>query len=410
MTSTLFWKKTRFWKKSRLPLAFGAAALVLSACGGGNRAAQPQVDIRGTNPSGAATTTTQTTPTQPRTTAGNPAGNSEILQNDGYQSVVAKDGDTVTSLASRAGLSASELGAYNGLQPGQSLRAGDELIVPPQAQQQSSAQTRVVTSTPLETTPLGGGAAGGIAVEDPDLGVEVATADPAGGAAGTGPIVTDGQGQTAGSGRWSPDLAAAAIDRSVGVDENGTLGAPPSSTDPVPPEPQGRRVLESPDLSQYQTDASAPDAAPDPATKPPTAEEVTAAVSSPAVSSAPRVKLLKPVRGPIAVGFNQGSGAAKNDGVDFAAPAGSKVVAAADGEVALVSQSLGGLGTIVLLRHADELLTVYGRVDGVSVAKGDIIRRGQQIGVVSDAAAPAEPRMHFEVRRGATVLDPTQFL
>ncbi|MEM1159848.1 MAG: M23 family metallopeptidase, partial [Pseudomonadota bacterium] len=69
-----------------------------------------------------------------------------------------------------------------------------------------------------------------------------------------------------------------------------------------------------------------------------------------------------------------------------------------------------GLGTIVLLRHADELLTVYGRVDGVSVAKGDIIRRGQQIGVVSDAAAPAEPRMHFEVRRGATVLDPTQFL
>ena len=118
----------------------------------------------------------------------------------------------------------------------------------------------------------------------------------------------------------------------------------------------------------------------------------------------------RPVQGPIAIGFNKGNGPARNDGVDFAAPAGSKVVAAMDGEVALVSQSLGGLGTIVLMRHRDELLTVYGRIDGVTVKKGDIVSAGQQIGVVSNATAPAEPRMHFEVRRGSESLNPTDFL
>ena len=135
-----------------------------------------------------------------------------------------------------------------------------------------------------------------------------------------------------------------------------------------------------------------------------------AAVDTKTTSGAESIKLTRPVDGPVAVGFGEGSGPAKNDGVDFAAPAGAPVVAAADGEVALVSETLGGLGTIVLVRHKDELLTVYGRIDNVGVKKGDIVQRGQKIGVVSGAGAPAKPRMHFEVRRGATVLDPMRFL
>jgi len=154
------------------------------------------------------------------------------------------------------------------------------------------------------------------------------------------------------------------------------------------------------------TAAPAP-ATPAPAPAAPSPARETAAA---APGNLPNIRLRKPVRGPIVVGFNKGSGPARNDGVDFAARAGSPVVAAADGEVALVSESLGGLGTIVLLRHRDEILTVYGRVARVTVRKGDIVRAGQTIGVVSDASAPAEPRLHFEVRRGATVLDPTLFL
>jgi murein DD-endopeptidase MepM/ murein hydrolase activator NlpD len=209
---------------------------------------------------------------------------------------------------------------------------------------------------------------------------------------------------------WSPDLAAAAIKRSTGIQDDGSLGQPPSSAQPVPPEPAPGRELASPQLGQYQTGEAPEAATASQIPVPESRDQLAANASTQPVAPPPSIKLVKPVDGPIAVGFNKGAGPARNDGVDFAAPAGAPVVSAADGEVALVSQSLGGLGTIVLVRHADDLLTVYGRVDGVLVNKGDLVRSGQQIGVVSDAAAPAEPRMHFEVRRGAESLDPTDFL
>ena len=50
---------------------------------------------------------------------------------DGYSTVVAKQGDTVQSVAQRAGLSADQLAAYNGLSPTASLQPGDELVIPP---------------------------------------------------------------------------------------------------------------------------------------------------------------------------------------------------------------------------------------------------------------------------------------
>ncbi|HEU0221567.1 MAG TPA: M23 family metallopeptidase, partial [Paracoccaceae bacterium] len=95
------------------------------------------------------------------------------------------------------------------------------------------------------------------------------------------------------------------------------------------------------------------------------------------------------------------------EGVDFAAEAGAPVVAADDGEVALISNSLGGLGKIVLIRHAGGLTTVYAGIDPVEVQKGDPVRRGQVIGAV---AASASPSLHFEVRRGAESVDPAGYL
>jgi LysM repeat protein len=56
-----------------------------------------------------------------------------IVTYDGYQAAVARSGDTVASVARRIGLSASELGAYNGLSPTHPLQPGDELVLPPRA-------------------------------------------------------------------------------------------------------------------------------------------------------------------------------------------------------------------------------------------------------------------------------------
>ena len=88
---------------------------------------------------------------------------------------------------------------------------------------------------------------------------------------------------------------------------------------------------------------------------------------------------------------------------------GQVVARADDGTVALISKSLGGLGTIVLIRHDNEFLSVYGRVSEVTVAKGDRVSRGQTIAQVADLASPRKPHLHFEIRKGAESVDPEQY-
>ena len=62
---------------------------------------------------------------------------------------------------------------------------------------------------------------------------------------------------------------------------------------------------------------------------------------------------------------------------------------------------------LVVIRHADDLLTVYTHLENLSVAKDQSVSRGQQIGEVR-AGDPSF--LHFEVRRGMESQDPTQFL
>ena len=379
---------------------------LLAACGGSSGGNKANVEVRGTDPNVGAKRAGSNTLNN--AVVAQPDSNG-IITYDGYQSVVARSNDTVSAVAERVGLSASELGAYNGLSATHVLRKGDELVLPPRPGGYGPNGPRAAVTAPanattatiqapartatIEQTPIDGTATAALPSAEPT---------PAAGAA-------------AGTTGWSPDIAAAAIERSTGIQEDGTLAAPPSATEPTPPEPAKRRELDSPNLAQYQTEESTAAAAPAPkpeagvtsATSPSATTEETQVAAAPAAAT---LNLVRPVQGPVAIGFNKGAGPSRNDGVDFAAKAGAKVVAAADGQVALVSQSLSGLGTIVLVRHPNEYLTVYGRIDGVLVNKGDNVRRGQQIGIVSNAAAPAEPRMHFEVRRGAESLDPMSFL
>ena len=62
---------------------------------------------------------------------------------------------------------------------------------------------------------------------------------------------------------------------------------------------------------------------------------------------------------------------------------------------------------ILVIRHANNLLTVYAGVDEIAVEKGDSVRRGEQIAVVRSAAPPF---LHFEVREGFDSVDPGPYL
>ena len=102
-----------------------------------------------------------------------------------------------------------------------------------------------------------------------------------------------------------------------------------------------------------------------------------------------------------------------HDGMDIAAEAGTAVLAAADGTVYTVYED-ETMGTTVVLRHDDGYVTTYASLDKtVSVAPGDSVQLGQQIGRVGSTAllesAMAE-HVHFSVTRNGDTIDPEDFL
>jgi murein DD-endopeptidase MepM/ murein hydrolase activator NlpD len=62
---------------------------------------------------------------------------------------------------------------------------------------------------------------------------------------------------------------------------------------------------------------------------------------------------------------------------------------------------------ILVIRHADGLLTVYANIANISVARGDRVTRGQ---AVAEVGGGDPPFLHFEVRRGFEAVDPDRFL
>lgn len=75
--------------------------------------------------------------------------------------------------------------------------------------------------------------------------------------------------------------------------------------------------------------------------------------------------------------------------------------------MALISEELGGIGTIVLIRHRDDLMTTYSTLTDVTVTKGDSVQAGQVIGEV---APRDKPELQFDVFRGTTSVDPAPYL
>jgi murein DD-endopeptidase MepM/ murein hydrolase activator NlpD len=100
----------------------------------------------------------------------------------------------------------------------------------------------------------------------------------------------------------------------------------------------------------------------------------------------------------------------RNDGINIAAPAGAPVMAAADGTVAYAGNQLRGFGNLVLIRHANGLITAYAHNQSLLVQKGDKVKRGATIARVGSTGNVAKPQLHFEIRKGEEPVDPMKYL
>jgi len=99
-----------------------------------------------------------------------------------------------------------------------------------------------------------------------------------------------------------------------------------------------------------------------------------------------------------------------HEGIDMAAPIGTPVLAATLGTVIYAGDQVRGYGNMVVLRHADDLVTVYAHNSVLLVQTGDRVAAGQEIARVGDTGRSTAPHLHFEVRRRDTPQDPLQFL
>ena len=98
-----------------------------------------------------------------------------------------------------------------------------------------------------------------------------------------------------------------------------------------------------------------------------------------------------------------------HNGLDMAAPSGSPILAAYDGEVIAASYS-PTMGNYIMIDHGDGLITIYMHASSVSVSDGTMVARGEQIGCVGSTGRSTGPHLHFSVRENGSYVSPWNYL
>lgn len=92
-------------------------------------------------------------------------------------------------------------------------------------------------------------------------------------------------------------------------------------------------------------------------------------------------------------------------GVDFQGQPGDPVRAANRGVVALVDNFFLA-GNVVYIDHGEGIVTGYFHLTQATVAVGDTVERGQQIGIVGATGRVTGPHLHWSARYGEHTVDP----
>lgn len=337
-----------------------------------------------------------------------------VLSYPDYQVAVARRGDTVATVAARVGVDANALAKKNALNPADPVREGETLVLPARVAEPPAGTAgsgipvaATAATAPVEVTTLAGAA---IDRADPQAAqppLPVATAP-----AGPEPLRHQvKRGETGFGIARAYNVSPRALAEWNGLDANMTLREGQYLL--IPTAAPGAAPPKNPVATVTAPGAGSPTPVPPSAAEPlpdenpaPAAQPAAGTPASPNLgdqrTAASSARLAMPVSGSIIRGFSKG----KNDGIDIAAAPGTTVVAAADGTVAAVTKDTDQV-PILVLRHADNLLTVYAGIDKVTLAKGATVKRGQKIAVIRNA----DPSfLHFEVRKGVDAMDPMDYL
>jgi len=98
-----------------------------------------------------------------------------------------------------------------------------------------------------------------------------------------------------------------------------------------------------------------------------------------------------------------------HSGTDFRAEVGTSIIASNRGKVVLVKDRFYSGGT-VLIDHGQGIYTCYFHMSAFSVVEGNIVEKGQKIGLSGQSGRVTGPHLHFAVRINGVQVDPLQFI
>ncbi|MBF9058539.1 peptidoglycan DD-metalloendopeptidase family protein [Rhodobacterales bacterium HKCCSP123] len=319
-----------------------------------------------------------------------------LITYESYQMVVARRGDTVADVARRIGMDPQELARFNGRSPTDELRPDEVLALPRRVAPRAGSGTDIaaIASGAIDAAEARQGSVAAPAVQPGQEPVRhrVSRGETAYSIARLYGVSVRALAEWNGLG---PDLSVREgqyLIIPIIIEEASVAGgtSPGSSVAPLPPSaatPLPDPIQAAP-LPPPGTQAPAPASAPAPAP----------AAPAPAANTA---RFAYPVQGSVIRPYGNG-----NEGIDIGASTGTTVRAAADGEVAAITQDTDQI-PILVVRHPDGLLTVYANIRNITVSRGDRVTQGQAIAEVG----PGDPSfLHFEVRRGFEAVNPTRYL
>lgn len=100
---------------------------------------------------------------------------------------------------------------------------------------------------------------------------------------------------------------------------------------------------------------------------------------------------------------------AMHEGIDFPAPIGTPIVAAAGG-VVTTAEFHPQYGNMLEIDHGNDIITRYAHTSRILVHVGDIVRRGQHVADIGTTGRSTGPHLHFEVRIKGVAQNPSKFL
>lgn len=297
--------------------------------------------------------------------------------------VVVQPGQTLYSIATANGLSPSELAAANDIAPPYAIRVGQTLKIPGRANPVSpnptfGPQTIEAANAPAERSEFG--------------------------QSGTH-VVRSGETLFAIGRTYQVDPFTIAeynrLPKPYALKAGQTLRIPPSSN--------GQRAAQQPATLDAQLAAKreTPETAQLDKRPEQTAGEQPAIAHDEPV---PESGFRWPVQGRVISTFGQKPSGMRNEGINIAVPEGTSVRAAESGVVAYAGNELKGYGNLILIRHDGGWVTAYAHNKELLVNRGDTVKRGDVIAKAGQTGSVTSPQVHFELRKGATAVDPMKYL